>query len=79
MDVPPRLWDVKNSRASGKSVEAQRINLAIDKIRVEVNHRHQELIQAEFYGKGHNSTGQAEADIETTCVTHWRNTYRGVV
>lgn len=26
MDVPPRLWDVKNSRASGKSVEAQRIN-----------------------------------------------------
>ena len=38
MDVPPRLWDVKNSRASGKSVEAQRINLAVDKIRVEVNH-----------------------------------------
>ena len=24
MDVPPRLWDVKNNRASGKSVEAQR-------------------------------------------------------
>ena len=39
MDVPPRLWDVKNSRASGKSVEAQRINLAVDKIRVEVNRR----------------------------------------
>ena len=37
MDVPPRLWDVKNSRASGKSVEAQRINLAVDKIRVEVS------------------------------------------
>ena len=34
MDVPPRLWDVKNSRASGKSVEAQKINLAVDKIRV---------------------------------------------
>ena len=33
MDVPPRLWDVKNNRASGKSVEAQRINLAVDKIR----------------------------------------------
>ena len=32
MDVPPRLWDVKNSRASGKSVEAQSINLAVDKI-----------------------------------------------
>ncbi len=23
LDVPPRLWDVKNSRASGKSTEAQ--------------------------------------------------------
>ena len=42
MDVPLRLWDVKNNRASGKSVEAQRINLAVDKIRVEVNHHYQE-------------------------------------
>ena len=41
MDVPLRLWDVKNNRASGKSVEAQRINLAVDKIRVEVNRRYQ--------------------------------------
>lgn len=49
MDVPPRLWDVKNSRASGKSVEAQRINLAVDKIRVEVNHRYQELMQTDGY------------------------------
>lgn len=49
MDVPPRLWDVKNSRASGKSVEAQRINLAVDKIRVEVNRRYQELMQADGY------------------------------
>ena len=31
MDVPLRLWDVKTGRASGKSVEAQRINLAVDK------------------------------------------------
>ena len=49
MDVPPRLWDVKNSRASGKSVEAQRINLAVDKIRVEVNRRYQELMQTDGY------------------------------
>ena len=42
MDVPPRLWDVKNSRASGKSVEAQRINRAVDKIRVDVNRRYQD-------------------------------------
>ena len=49
MDIPPRLWDVKNSRASGKSVEAQRINLAVDKIRVEVNRRYQELMQTDGY------------------------------
>ena len=49
MDVPLRLWDVKNSRASGKSVEAQRINLAVDKIRVEVNRRYQELMQTDGY------------------------------
>ena len=55
MDVPhscgwtfPRLW-VKNSRASGKSVEAQRINLAVDKIRVDVNRRYQELMQTDGY------------------------------
>ena len=44
MDVPLRLWDVKDNRASGKSVEAQRINLAVDKIRMEVNHCNQELM-----------------------------------
>ena len=26
MDVPPRLWDVKNGRATGKSPEAQKIS-----------------------------------------------------
>ena len=31
MDVSLHLWDVKNNRASGKSVEAQRINRAVDK------------------------------------------------
>ena len=45
MDVPLRLWDVKNNRASGKSAEAQRINRAVDKIRVEINRRYQELMQ----------------------------------
>ena len=49
MDVPLRLWDVKNSRAPGKSVKAQRINLAVDKIRVEVNRRYQELMQTDGY------------------------------
>ena len=49
MDVPLQLWDVKNNRASGKSVEAQRINRAVDKIRVEVNRRYQELMQTDGY------------------------------
>lgn len=49
MDVSLRLWDVKNNRASGKSVEAQRINYAVDKIRVEVNRRYQELMQTDGY------------------------------
>ena len=29
MDVPPRLWDVKNGRATGKSLEAYRLREAI--------------------------------------------------
>ena len=49
MDVPPRLWDVKNNRASGKSAEARKINTAVDRIRVEVNRRYQELMQADGY------------------------------
>ena len=49
MDVPLRLWDVKNNRASGKSAEAQKINVAVDKIRVEVNRRYQELMQTDGY------------------------------
>ncbi len=40
---------MKNSRASGKSVEAQRINRAVDKIRVDVNRRYQELMQTDGY------------------------------
>lgn len=40
MDIPLRLWNVKNNRVSGKSVEAQKISITIDKIRMEVNHRY---------------------------------------
>jgi integrase len=49
MDVPLHLWDVKNNRASGKSAQAQKINLAIDRIRVDVNRRYQELMQTDGY------------------------------
>ena len=40
---------MKNNRAPGKSIEAQKINLAVDKIRVEVNRRYQELMQTDGY------------------------------
>lgn len=49
MDVLPRLWNVKTGRASGKSIEAQKINHAVDKIRVDVNRRYQEMMQADGY------------------------------
>lgn len=41
--------DVKNNHASDKSVEAQRISHAVDKIRMEVNRRYRELMQMEGY------------------------------
>ena len=49
MDIPLRLWEVKNNRAQGKSAEAQKINHAIDRIRVDVNRRYQELMQTDGY------------------------------
>ena len=30
LDVPPKLWDVKTARATGKSAEAQKINAAVE-------------------------------------------------
>lgn len=49
MDVPLRLWNVKNNRTSGKSIEAKKINITVDKILVEVNCRYQELMQTDGY------------------------------
>ena len=49
LDAPPKLWDVKTARATGKSVEAQKINAAVDRIRVDVNRRYQELMQSDGY------------------------------
>ncbi len=49
MDVPPRLWDVKNGRATDKSLEAQKINTTVDRIRVDVNRHYQELMRSDGY------------------------------
>ena len=49
MDVPLRLWDVKNNRASGKSVEAQRITRGGNKPGVKITRRYHELMQTGGY------------------------------
>ena len=62
LDVPPKLWDVKTARATGKSAEAQKINAAVDRIRVDEKRRvagagergppprrYQELMQSDGY------------------------------
>ena len=40
---------MKTARATGKSAEAQKINAAVDRIRVDVNRRYQELMQSDGY------------------------------
>lgn len=49
MDVPLSLWDIKAGRVSGKSVEARQTNSPVDRIRVEINRRYQELMQTDGY------------------------------
>ena len=49
MVVLSQLWDVKNNRTSGKSALEQKINLAIDRISVDVNRCYQEMMQADGY------------------------------
>ena len=65
LDVPPKLWDVKTARATGKSAEAQKINAAVDRIRVDVNRRYQELNRHQAEGRlpraGRETRDAAEA------------------
>jgi hypothetical protein len=37
MNVAPNLWDAKAGRLTGKSLLALKTNLALDKIRVDIN------------------------------------------
>lgn len=46
MTVPPSLWDTKAGRLTGKSTVAVKTNLALDKIRVDINRHYQEVMQA---------------------------------
>ncbi len=49
MTVPPQLWDTKAGRLTGKSTLAVKTNLALDKIRVDINRHYQEVMQADSF------------------------------
>ena len=43
LDVKPSLWDTKSNRASGKSIEAQKINRKLDNIRTQISKHYQTI------------------------------------
>lgn len=47
MTVPPNLWDTKAGRLTGKTTLAVKTNIALDKIRVDINRHYQEVMQAD--------------------------------
>lgn len=49
MTVPPNLWDTKAGRLAGKSTLAVKTNLALDKIRVDINRHYQEVMQTDGF------------------------------
>lgn len=49
LNVPPPLWDTKANRLTGKSTLAVKTNLALDKIRVDINRHYQEVMQKDGF------------------------------
>lgn len=49
MTVPPNLWDTKAGRLAGKSTLAVKTNIALDKIRVDINRHYQEVMQTDGF------------------------------
>ena len=45
----PNLWDTKAGRLTGKSTLAVKTNLALDKIRVDINRHYQEVMQTDGF------------------------------
>jgi len=43
LNVKPALWDTKSNRASGKSIEAQKINRKLDNIRTQIGKQYQRI------------------------------------
>ena len=49
MTVSPNLWDTKAGRLTGKSTLAVKTNIALDKIRVDINRHYQEVMQTDGF------------------------------
>ena len=49
MTIPPNLWDTKAGRLTGKSTLAVKTNIALDKIRVDINRHYQEVMQTDGF------------------------------
>ena len=49
MNISPNLWDTKAGRLTGKSTLAVKTNLALDKIRVDINRHYQEVMQTDGF------------------------------
>ncbi|MCC8143740.1 MAG: site-specific integrase, partial [Tannerellaceae bacterium] len=49
MNIPPNLWDTKAGKLTGKSTVAVKTNLALDKIRVDINRHYQEVMQTDGF------------------------------
>lgn len=49
MNVPVNLWDTKSGRMTGKTALAIKTNLALDKIRADINKHYQEVMQTDGF------------------------------
>jgi integrase len=49
MNIPPNLWDTKAGRLTGKSRLAVETNLALDKIRADINRHYQKVMQSDGF------------------------------
>ena len=49
MTISPNLWDTKAGRLTGKSTLAVKTNIALDRIRVDINRHYQEVMQTDGF------------------------------
>jgi len=49
LNIKPDLWDTKANKASGKSVEAQKINQKLDNIRTQIGKQYQNICDKDNY------------------------------